>query len=174
MSLLKYPDTFLSTLCTWKVKTSRREEFFKKGVLKKSTTFTGKHLHRGLFCNKAVGWRHAISLNTESGRGASCEFWEIFNNIYFVNVCESLLPWNKFFARVSFHNVIGFYYKRNRQLLYYEGTSSYIPLKTLERVNRAFFQNFSELLLLKMPQQSIICSKSTRKECFRNVNRVSL
>ena len=70
MSLLKYLDTFSFTLCTWRVRSSRLEEIFKKGVLKNFRKFTGKHLHRGLFCNKAPGWAPATSLNTESDRGA--------------------------------------------------------------------------------------------------------
>ena len=64
---------------------------------------------------------------------------------------------------VSIHKILGFYYKRNRQLFCYEGTSSNIPLKIPERVNKVTFQNSSELLLLKTPQQAKICSKSTKK-----------
>ena len=67
MFLLQYLDTFLSNLCTWRVRSSRPEEFFKKGVLKRSTKFTGNHLRGGLFCSKAAGWWPATSLNTESG-----------------------------------------------------------------------------------------------------------
>ena len=51
----KYLDKFLSTLCTWGVRSSHLKEFFKKGVLKNSIKFTGKHMRRGLFCNKAAG-----------------------------------------------------------------------------------------------------------------------
>ena len=61
---------------------------------------------------------------------------------------------SKIFTGVSFRKVLSFYYKRNRQLLYYERTSSYILLKISERVNRVIFQNSSELLLLKIPQQA--------------------
>ena len=68
MPLLQYLDTFSSTLCTWTVGSSRPEKFYKEGVLKNSTKFTGKHLRRGLFCNKAAGWRPATSLNKESFR----------------------------------------------------------------------------------------------------------
>ena len=57
---------------------------------------------------------------------------------------------------------------------YYEGTSSYIPLKILEPVNRVIFENSSELFLPKIPQQTKTCSKSTTKECFSNFIRVSL
>ena len=63
-------DKFLSTLCTWGVRSSHQKGFFKKGVLKNSIKFTEKHMRRGLFCNKAAGWRPATSLNTESGTSA--------------------------------------------------------------------------------------------------------
>ena len=49
----------------------------------------------------------------------------------------------------------------------YERTSSYIPLKIPERIDKVISQNYSELLLLKISQQKKTCSKSTRKECFR-------
>ena len=60
----------------------------------------------------------------------SCEFCKIFENIYFANVCESLPLKNKIFTGVSFRKLLGFYYKRNRQFFYYDGTSSYIPLSS--------------------------------------------
>ena len=81
----------------------------------------------------------------------SCEFCETFKNIYFANVCEDLPLKSKISTGVSFRKILGFYYKRNRQLFSYEGTSSYIPLKIPERVSRVIFQNSSELLLLKIP-----------------------
>ena len=74
----------------------------------------------------------------------SCKFCEIFKDIYFANVCEALLLKNNIFTKVSFRKILGFYCKWNRQLFYYEGTSSYIPLQILERVNRVIFQNSSE------------------------------
>ena len=104
----------------------------------------------------------------------SCEFWEIFKNIYFANVCQDLILQSKIFTGISFRKMLGFYYKRNRQLFYYEGTSSYIPLEIPERVNRVIFWKSSELLLLKIPQQTKVFSKSTTKECLRNAIRVSL
>ena len=70
MFLLQYLDTFLSTLCTWRVRSSRPEEVFKDGVIKISTKSTGKHLRGGLFCSKAASWWPATSLNTESVRGS--------------------------------------------------------------------------------------------------------
>ena len=81
---------------------------------------------------------------------------------------------SRIFTRVSFRKILGFYYKQKRQLFYYEGTSSCTLLKIFERVNRVASQDSSELLLLKIPQQTEACSKSTKKECFRNVIRVSL
>ena len=39
------------------MKRSRRELFYKKGVLKKFAKFTGKHLHQSLFVNKVAGPR---------------------------------------------------------------------------------------------------------------------
>ena len=133
MSLLQYLDTFWSTLCTWRVRSSRPKEFFKKGVLKNFTTFTGEHLNQSLFCNKAAGWRP--------------------------NVCEGVPLKNKILTRVSFCKSLGFHYKWNRQLFYYEGTSPYIFFKILEPVNRVIFQNSSELLLLNLPQQTKSCLK---------------
>ena len=41
-----------------------------KNVFKNPTNFTGKHLHQGLFCNKAAGWRPVNSFKTESGADA--------------------------------------------------------------------------------------------------------
>ena len=64
----------------------------------------------------------------------------------------------------SFHNILGFCYKRSRQLFYYEGTLSYIILKILERVNRVIFQNSSELLLLKIPPSDKNMSKVDNKK----------
>ena len=168
MSSLQYLDTFLSALCTWRVRSSRLEEFYKEGILKSSTKFTGKHLRRSLFCNKAASWKPTTSLHTESSTAI------FFKNIYFVNVCEGVPLKSKIFTGVSFRKILAFYYKRNRQLFYYEGNSPYVPLKIPECVNRVISQNFSELLLLRMPQQTKTCSKSTTKECFRYVIRVSL
>ena len=102
-----------------------------------------------------------------------CEFCENFKNIDFENVCEGLPLKNKIFTRVSFRKILGFYYKWNRQLFYYEGTSSYITLKILLRVNRVIFQNPFEFLLLNIPQTKT-CSKLTTEECFRDVFQLSL
>ena len=149
--LLQYLDTVLSTLCTWRVRSSHPKEFYKKGVFKSSIKFTGKHLRRGPFCNKAVDWRPATSLNTESGVGT---FLWILRNFYFENVCEGMPLKSKIFTGFCFCKILGFYYKRNRQLFYYEGTSSCMPLKIPERVNKVIFQNFSQLLLLNIHQQT--------------------
>ena len=109
---------FSLLLCTWRVRSSRSEEFYKKGILKYSTKFTGKHLRWGLFCNKASGWRLATSLNTESGTGA---FLWIFLNQYLFS--KTPLK-SKIFTGVSFRKILGFCYKRKRQLFYFEGLPS--------------------------------------------------
>ena len=44
----------------------------------------------------------------------SDEFFEIFKDIYFANVCEGLPLKNKIFIRVSFRKILGFHHKRNR------------------------------------------------------------
>ena len=62
----------------------------------------------------------------------SCEFCKIFKDIYFAKVCKGLPLKENIFTRVPFCKILGFYYKRNRELFYYEGTFSYIPLKILE------------------------------------------
>ena len=108
MSSLQYLDTFLSALCTWRVRSSRLEEFYKEGILKSSTKFTGKHLRRSLFYNKAASWKPTTSLHTESSTAI------FFKNIYFVNVCEGVPLKSKIFTGVSFRKILAFYYKRNR------------------------------------------------------------
>ena len=100
--------------------------------------------------------------------------WNLYKNIYCANVCEGMPLKSKIFTGVSFRKILGFYYKRKRQLFYYEGTSSCIPLKIPERVNKVISQNSSELLLLKISQQTKTCLKSRKKECFRNVIQVPL
>ena len=78
---------------------------------------------------------------------------------------------------VSFRKILGFYQKQNRQFFYYDGTSSYIPLKIPERVNRVIFQNSSELLLLKIPKQTKSTTKAALallQECYLGVFIISL
>ena len=74
-------------------------------------------------------------------------FLFIQKNFYFANACEDLPFKSNIFIGVSFRKILGFYYKRNRLLFYYEGTSSYIPLKITEHVNRVLFQNSIELFV---------------------------
>ena len=111
--------------CTWRVRNSCLEEFYKNFVLKYSTKFIGKHLRWGLFCNKAAGWKPVTSLNTESGTGAFLWiFWNLYKNIYFANACEGMPLISKIFTGASFRKMLHFHYKRKRQLFYYERTSS--------------------------------------------------
>ena len=112
---------FCLLLCIWRVRSSCLEEFYKKDVLKYSTKFTGKHLRWGLFCNKAADWRPVTSLNTESSTGAfRWIFGNLYKNIYFENACEDIPLINKIFTGVSVRKMLHFYYKRKRQLFYYE------------------------------------------------------
>ena len=116
----------------------------------------------------------ATLMNTESDIGAFLWIlWNLYKNIYFANIREVVPLKSKIFTGASFGKILGFYYKRNRQLLYYERTLSYVPLKIPKRVNRVFFQNSSELFL-KIPHHTKTCSKSTKKERFGNVIRASL
>ena len=78
---------------------------------------------------------------------------------------------SKIFTGVSFRVTLGICFKRSRQLFYYKRTSSF---EMPEPVNAFVFQNSSESLLLKIPQQTKISSKSTTKECLRNAIRVFL
>ena len=102
----------------------------------------------------------------------SYEFCEIFQNIHFANVCEGLPLKSKIFTGVSFRKILGFYYKRNRQPLYYKGTSSYISLKIPECVI-----NFQSSWVVTSENTSIdknMFKVNTIKEYFRNVIRMSL
>ena len=51
------------------------EVFYKKGVLKNGTKFTGKHLCQSLFFNNIAELKTQVS---------SCEFCEIFKNTFFI------------------------------------------------------------------------------------------
>ena len=65
---------------------SRLELFFKKGVLRNFTKFTGKHLCQRLFFNKVAGLRtqDCNFIKKESlSQVFSCEFWEISKNTFF-------------------------------------------------------------------------------------------
>ena len=60
--------------------------------------------------------------------------WNLYKNIYFANVSKGMPLKSKIFSGVSFSNILGFYYKRKRQLFNYEGISLE-TLKIPERVN---------------------------------------
>ena len=120
------------------------------------------------FAIKLQAWRIATSLNTESGTGAF--LWLLrYLNIYFANVCEGLPRKNRIFTRVSLCNILAIYYKRNTQLFYYEGTSLYIPLKILGRVNRLFFRIPLSCCFWKYPSWQ----KHVQSRQQRNVSRMS-
>ena len=99
---------FYLSVCTWRVRSSRPEQLYKKGVLKNPTKFLGKHL--SLFFNKAAGWRPATSLNTESGTGAFLWIlWNPYENISFANVYEGMPLKSKIFTGASFRKILVFY-----------------------------------------------------------------
>ena len=50
-------------------RSSRREVFCKKGVIRNFARFTGKHLYQRLFFNKVAGLRLATLLKRVSGTG---------------------------------------------------------------------------------------------------------
>ena len=107
----------------------------------------------------------------------SCEFCEIFWNIYFANVYEGLPLKNKIFARVSFCKILGFYYKRNTQIFYYEGTWSCNPLKIIERVNMIIFQNSWVIASVYTPADKNmfkVDSKGMFQECYSGDFIISL
>ena len=131
---------------------SRSEEFYKKGVHKYSAKFTRKHLCRDLFCKACNFIKHRIW-----HRCFPVNFEKSLRPCFLQNVCEDLLLKSKILIGVSFSKILGFYYKRSRQLFYYGGTSSYIHLQIPKCVNKVIFQNSSELLLPKIPQQTKTC-----------------
>ena len=47
-------------------------------------------------------------------------FLEILKSIYFANICDGMPLKSKIFTGVSFRKILGFSYKRKRQLFYYE------------------------------------------------------
>ena len=76
--------------------------------------------------------------------------------------------------------VSNFYFKQNKQLLYYEKTALYSYLNVSKHLSGAISQNSSEWSLLKVPQQIKTYQKSTAKkilellqlmlfECFYNI-----
>ena len=68
-------------------------------------------------------------------------------NIYFEKFCEGLPLKSKIFTGVSFGKTFGFYYKRNRQLFYYEG---------LQRIKQQ--RNVLILVSLSLPWKIILKS----------------
>ena len=76
------PGRLLNFLCTFRI----IHQWFsvKKGVLKNSTKFIGKHLCGSLSLNQVAGLRPATLLKKIPTQVFSCEFCEIFKNTYFV------------------------------------------------------------------------------------------
>ena len=117
--------------------------------------------------NICAGVALAIKFRLEACNFIKYRIWYRCFPMNFANVCKGIPLKDKIFTGVSVRKISGFNYNRKRQIFYYEGTSSYIPLKIPECINRFNSQNSSELLLLKTSQQTKTCSKST------NVSRMS-
>ena len=93
-----------------------------------------------------------------------CELCEVLKKANYINVYEQLFLKSNIFVGVSFRKTSAFYYKQNRQLFHYEETGLCVFLRVLELLNDIVFQNSYEWLLLKTPQETKTCSKSTTKK----------
>ena len=63
-----------------------RQVFCKKGVLKKITKFTGKHLYESLFFNKAAGIAYNFIKKETLVQLFSCEFCKFLRTPFFQNI----------------------------------------------------------------------------------------
>ena len=75
---IKQHLTNISSSIHEKVRNCRPEVFYKKGVLRNFTKFTGKHLCQSLFFNKVAVLRPAALLKRDSGAGvfgATCSIF---------------------------------------------------------------------------------------------------
>ena len=70
-------------------RSSRPEVFFKRGVLKSFTKYTGKHLSQSLFFNKVEAC-NLVKKETQA-QVVSREFCEIFKNTFFTEHLQWLL-----------------------------------------------------------------------------------
>ena len=66
-----------------KLQSSRSQIFFKIGVIKNFSNFTGKYLCWSIFLIKLQTWRPAALLRRGSNTGVSLEIGEIFKNTFF-------------------------------------------------------------------------------------------
>ena len=74
-----------------KLRSSCPEVFYKKGVLRHFTKFTGNNLCQRLFFNKAAGLACNFIKKESLAQVFSCEFCEIFKNIFFTEQLRRLL-----------------------------------------------------------------------------------
>ena len=73
-------------------RSSRSQIFFKMGVLKNFSNFTGKHLCRNLFLITLQAWRLATLWKRDSHNCFPVRFENFFRTPILKNVCERLLP----------------------------------------------------------------------------------
>ena len=71
-----FSDIALFAFLTARYRGSHTGVFYKKGVFKNFTKFTGDELCRSVFFNKVEGWRSEATLQM-----FSCKFCEILENI---------------------------------------------------------------------------------------------
>ena len=89
MSLLQYLDTFLSTLCTWNVRSSRPKEFFKKELFWKKELSTGVSFRKILgFCYR---WKRQLFHYERTSLYVPLKILESANRIIFQTSTEFLL-----------------------------------------------------------------------------------
>ena len=109
-------------LCTRRVRSSRPEGFCKKGV---PQIYSRKIFAQGSLLQKTCRLEACNPVKYRIWyRCFPVKFLEILKSIYFANVCDGMPLKSKIFTGASFRIMLGFYYKRKRQLFYYKGTSS--------------------------------------------------
>ena len=142
-------------------RSSQRRCSVRKGFLRNCSKVTAKYL-----CQSLQSWVcNFINIETPA-QVLSYKFCEISKNTFFTEYVWAAASKYKetFYAfdlKGKIFKVSGFFYKLNRKLLYRNCTIYY-----LENSN-VIFHNFSEWLLLKIPQQLKTCSKSTALELLQ-------
>ena len=91
-----------------KLQKQRPGVFYKKGILKNFTKFTGKHLCQSLFLNKVAGLRPVTLFKKTLAQVFSCEFCEIFKTPFLIEYLWWLL--------LLFRNLRNFDFQTQRSL----------------------------------------------------------
>ena len=112
--LLQYLDKFSSNLC----RSSHPKRLYKKGKLSQVFLKFPQNSQENIYAGvsspiKLQTWDlrlHWIQ-NLSNLQVLSCEFWKIFKDVYFANLCEALPLKSNIF---TFRKILGSYYKQNR------------------------------------------------------------